>query len=106
MRKLSKKFRHGFKKMVIPSLFKNYVVASEVIQKDIIQTFKARGCNAKLTTVEQKFTHLMTYYPEFAFLFFWRIKRKNYRFKHWFTSGYECKIFGGTKIGGGLHCYH
>ena len=76
------------------------------VQEDVNQTFKVRGCKASQNTVEKRFSHLMNYYPEFAFIFFWRIKKQNYRWKNLFTEGYECKIFGSTKIKGGLVCFH
>lgn len=77
-----------------------------MVQEDVIQTFEVRGCKASRETVEEKFSHLMIYYPEFAFIFFWRIRNQNYRWKHLFTNGYECKIFRDTSIKGGLICYH
>ncbi len=98
-------FKYGFKKLLINQLYKKYVKNSILLQKDIEQTFFIRGCKAKYTTVEKNFHHLMNYYPEFSFIFFWRTKR-NYRWKSLFTKGYECKIFGSTKIGGGLNCFH
>lgn len=65
-----------------------------------------RGCKVSRNSIKKKFEHLMLYYPGFAFIFFWRIKKNNYYWKYMFTKGYECKIFGSTKIKGGLVCYH
>ncbi|QXP80830.1 serine acetyltransferase [Winogradskyella sp. HaHa_3_26] len=48
----------------------------------------------------------MVYYPDFAFIFFWRIRKVNYRWKNWFTAEVPCKIFRSTKIAGGMICYH
>lgn len=98
--------KHGFKKLVLQSLFKRYVQHDTVIQEDVQQTFLVRGCKASKTTIEKRFYHLMFYYPEFAFIFFWRIKKKNHRWKSLFTQEYECKLFSSTKIDGGLVCYH
>lgn len=106
MAKLSKKLKHGFKKVLISSLYGKYVINNAVLQADVIQTFKIRGCKASLDTIEKKFAHLMAYYPEFAYIFFWRIKKQNYYWKYLFTKDYECKIFRSTAIKGGLVCYH
>lgn len=106
MAQVYKKIRHGVKRIIITTLFKKYVGHNDVLQKDINETFRVRGCKASRDTIEKKFSHLMNYYPEFAFIFFWRIKKNNYYWKHLFTEGYECKIFGSTKIHGGLVCYH
>ena len=98
--------KHGLKKIVITQLFKRYVVNNKIIQQDIEQTISVRGCKANPVTIQKKFEHLMTYYPEYAHIFFWRIKAKNYIWKKLFTKEYLCKIFGSTKIKGGLMCYH
>lgn len=100
------RINNAFKKLMIASLYKKYVKNNQLLQEDIVQTFYVRGCKASYETVEKKFTHLMMYYPEFAFIFFWRIKKQNYYWKHLFTPGYECKIFRSTDIKGGLVCYH
>lgn len=101
------KFNHVFKKIILYHFYGNYVENDAILQKDIEQTFLARGCKAKKKTIKKKFEHLMLYYPEFAFIFFWRIKKKNHPFAPWFIKqDYLCKIFGNTKIGGGLNCYH
>lgn len=77
------------------------------IQLDINQTFKVRGCKAKKDSIQKKFEHLMIYYPEYAFIFFWRTKLKNKWFSSYFLKqDYLCKIFGSTKIEGGISCYH
>ena len=100
------KLKHLFRKLLLPALFSNYVKDNRVIQADIQQTLKVRGSKVVSKPIEQQFYHLMHYYPEFAFIFFWRIKKNNYRWRHLFTKGFHCKIFGGTSIKGGLMCYH
>lgn len=102
-----RKLNNGFKKVIIRSFYNNYVLQSSSIQMDVEQTFLVRGCQAKKETIKKKFEHLMLYYPEFAFIFFWRIKKKNHFFASLFIDQeYLCKIFGSTKIKGGLVCYH
>jgi len=101
------KLRHAFKKIIINNFYGNYVAQNSILQKDVEETFSARGCKAKRDTVKKKFEHLMLYYPEFAFIFFWRVKKKNHYFAHLFLNqDYLCKIFGSTKVAGGLNCYH
>ncbi|WP_299123537.1 serine acetyltransferase [uncultured Winogradskyella sp.] len=98
--------KHAIKILVIRRLFINYVSNNKVIQEDINQTIKVRGCKVAPDTIKRKFQHLMIYYPDFAFIFFWRIKRNNYRWKKWFTNELPCKIFRSTEISGGMMCYH
>ncbi|WP_298533201.1 serine acetyltransferase [uncultured Algibacter sp.] len=81
-------------------------MSNESIISDIHHTYKIRGCKTKYSSVQKKFEHLMIHYPAYAFIFFWRTKKKTTYFNRLFTSGYACKIFGSTKIGGGLVCFH
>ncbi|WP_211362533.1 LbetaH domain-containing protein [Bizionia algoritergicola] len=87
-------------------LYNLYVTDNAFIQADIEQTIEVRGCVTKPNTLKKKFEHLMIYYPDFAFVFFWRIRGQNYRWKKWFTDDIPCKIFRSTKIEGGFMCYH
>lgn len=98
---------HLLKKILLKSLYRKYVKLNSLVQKDIEQTFSVRGCKANKKTIQKKFEHLMIYYPEFAYVFFWRTKLRNKWFcKFFITQDYLCKIFGSTKIAGGLTCYH
>ena len=94
------------KKMLISILFKKYVLKNKVIQQDVDNTIAVRGCTVDPDTIERRFYHLMMYYPDFAFIFFWRIKRSDHRWKKRFTKDLPCKIFRSTKIDGGMMCYH
>lgn len=95
------------KKILLKTLYRKYVKLNGLVQQDIKQTFSVRGCKANKKTIQKKFEHLMIYYPEFAYVFFWRTKLRNKWFSSFFiTQDYLCKIFGSTKIGGGLTCYH
>ena len=98
--------KHGFKKILLKKLFNKYVKNNELIVQDIEQTFIVRNCTVNKNTIEKKFEHLMIYYSEFAFIFFWRTKNSGYRWKKLFTKDFECKIFGSTKIAGGFVCFH
>jgi serine acetyltransferase len=95
-----------FKRFLLQILFKRFVATDLVIQADITQTLKVRGSIAQNKSIKKQFNHLMLYYPEFAFVFFWRIRNINYRWNTFFSKDFHCKIFGGTKISGGLMCYH
>ena len=106
MKKIIFYFNHALKKILIQRFYKKYVVKSKLIQQDIEQTFKVRQCKAQYESLEQKFKHLMVYYPEFAFVFFWRIKKASNVSKKIFAREYMCKIFGSTNIKGGLTCFH
>lgn len=98
--------RHALRKILIIRLYRQYVVNNEIVKKDIEQTIAVRGCRVNPNTLEKKFHHLMHYYPDFAFIFFWRINKRYYRLRSLFLKDLPCKIFGSTKIGGGLMCYH
>ncbi|MGV6828231.1 MAG: serine acetyltransferase [Flavobacteriales bacterium] len=99
-------FKHIIKKIHLNLMYKKYVLKNNLIQQDIHQTFKVRGCKTNYKSVEKKFYHLMLYYPAFAFIYFWRINKQGHRLKKWYTKNYECKIFGSTNIDGGLVCFH
>lgn len=98
--------RHALKKWLLHKLFNRYVVNNTIVQADIEQTIHVRGCQVTPNTWKKKFEHLMIYYPDFAFIFFWRIKKANHSWKNWFTPQVPCKIFRSTKIAGGMMCYH
>ncbi|MBQ0787419.1 MAG: serine acetyltransferase [Oceanihabitans sp.] len=106
MKRLLFLIQHAFKKLLLKKLFRRYVATNTSIQEDINQTIKVRGCTVKPDTLMKRFEHLMIYYPDFAFIFFWRIKRNTYRWKKGFTPEVPCKIFRSTKIAGGMLCYH
>lgn len=99
------KLKHLLRKILLPSLYKRYVVTNSVIQDDIMQTLAVRGSKMRFKSLDKQFYHLMQYYPEFAFLFFWRINSRPWYYS-WFAKDFQCKIFRSTKIGGGLVCYH
>lgn len=101
-----KYLKYILKKLTLPYLYKQYVFSNAIIQKDITNTFTTRGCNANITDLKKRFYHLMLYYPEFAFIFYWRIRVNPLNSKWLFVKEYQCKIFGSSKIEGGLMCYH
>ena len=98
--------KHVFKKFLLRRLYKHYVASDSVIQEDIKHTLRVRGSKVQHEPIEKQFKHLMLYYPEFAFIFFWRVGIKNYRWKLYFIKDFQCKIFRSTRISGGLMCYH
>ncbi len=55
-----------------------------------------------------KFKHLMFYYPDFSFLFFWRTNNLNRFYKSVFkiSNYYQSKIFRSTILLGGVVPYH
>lgn len=94
------------KKLLVKALYKHYVAHNATIQADVQQTLKVRGSKMVSASIEKQFYHLMISYPEYAFIFFWRIKKANYYCKELFTKDFQCKIFRSTQIDGGLMCYH
>lgn len=103
---MTRTIKHILKKMVLKSLFKSFVINDMVIQADINQTLVVRGSKVLKSDLETCFNHVMLYYPEFAYLFFWRIKKRKQLWSYLFLKEYQCKIFRSTVIKGGLVCYH
>ncbi|MDT0557350.1 serine acetyltransferase [Ichthyenterobacterium sp. W332] len=99
-------FKHAYKKLILNMLYNKHVKDNTLIISDIDQVISVRGCAAKPKTVRKKFEHLMFYYPDAAFIFFWRIGSISKWPSKLFTKNFNCKIFGSTKIEGGLHCFH
>ncbi|WP_276530514.1 serine acetyltransferase [Psychroserpens algicola] len=98
--------KHAHRKLLITKLYSKYVSDNATIQQDVEQTVLVRGCRVNPNTTKKKFHHLMLYYPEFAHVFFWRINARYHPWKPYFVRDFNCKIFGSTKIAGGLMCYH
>lgn len=97
---------HAFKKLLLQRLYNRYVKANAVIQADIKQTLQVRGSKAQYAAIDKQFYHAMIYYPDYAYIFFWRINKLGYRWRFLFMSDLPCKLFRSTQIGGGLMCYH
>lgn len=97
---------HAFKRLLIQVWYKRYVCSSLDIQADITQTLVVRGSKVQNEPIAKQFIHVMLYYPDYAFIFFWRINKLGYRWKFLFVGDLPCKIFRNTKIEGGMMCYH
>jgi serine O-acetyltransferase len=98
--------KHAHKKYLTSRLFVKYVKDNPTIHQDIERNISARGCKVTPNTLKKKFQHLMYYYPEYSEIFFWRITARYHPWKPYFVKDFNCKIFGSTKIGGGLMCSH
>lgn len=92
-------------KLFLPYLYKKYVRNNNILIDDINQNFIIRSQKSDFT-LKKKFYHLLFYYPEFAFVFFWRIKSHLMIWKILFLKNYNCKIFTSSIIQGGLVAYH
>lgn len=107
MRKIKFLIKHGLLNIYSKKLYAKYVQSNETILKDVEQFFITRNCKANVSTDFNKFKHLIKYYPSFVFVFFWRIKKSSWLMKKIFRiPDYKCKLFGSTKIGGGMCCFH
>src|SRR5688572_21034363 len=98
--------KHGVKKILIWRWYGKYINNNKALQEDILQTLLVRGSKVKFKDMKHRFSHLMIYYPEFAYIFFWRLKTKRPLGASLFEKTFVCKIFKSTKIEGGLMCYH
>ena len=92
-------------KAFLPYLYNKYVKNNEVIIEDINQNFHIRSQKRNLS-LKKKFLHLLVYYPEFAFVFFWRIQSNFFLWEILFKYNQLCKIFTSSLIKGGLVVYH
>lgn len=92
-------------KLFLPYLYSKYVRNNEVLIADIEQNFAVRSQKSNLT-LKKKLHHLLISYPEFAFVFFWRIKSHFLIWKILFLKNYNCKIFTSSIIQGGLVAFH
>lgn len=99
-------FKHALKKIILSYLYRRYLKKVDTLIEDVHNNIYVRGIKVYPNTLQKQFEHLMLYYPDFSFIFFWRIKKPNYIWKFFFTKNVQCKIFGSTKIDGGLMCYH
>lgn len=103
--KLKLLIRIGIAKMLLPCLYSKYVKNNAILIDDINHNFAVRSQRNNFT-IKKKFFHLLIYYPEFAFVFFWRIKSRSFIWKILFLKNYSCKIFSSSVIQGGLVAYH
>lgn len=103
---LIKKLDYLIKRLILKRQFSHYVSENHLIQEDIRQNYLARGCDKRKTTLYLQFEHLMIYYPEFAMVYFWRIKKKSGWVYRLFSEDYKCKIFGSSQIQGGIVAFH
>ncbi|MBR9915493.1 MAG: hypothetical protein GYB32_11820 [Algicola sp.] len=98
--------KHIFRRILISQLYRKYVVGNQLVEKDIERTITMKNCTVGSDLLKDQFKHVMLYYPEFAFIFFWRADLPHYRWRYLFTRDFQTKIFMSTKIGGGLICHH
>jgi len=97
-----------FKFLLIKFYFKKYVINNKTLILDINHNISCRSKKNVNNNLGSKFKHLMFYYPDFSFLFFWRIgKTKWFNEKLFYNSNFtKCKIFRSTNIQGGMISYH
>jgi serine O-acetyltransferase len=105
LKKIFSIIKLGISKLFLHFLYKKYVHNNLLIISDIEQNFIVRSKKTNLI-LKEKFYHLMLYYPEFSFVFFWRIKSSLFIWKWLFLKNYNCKIFSSSNIQGGLLAYH
>ena len=107
MKKIKKILSLAFKRAISLLLFRLYVKKNERIIQDIEQNFLVRNCKNTTVSLSKKFSHLLIHYPEFAFVFFWRLKNKFFLWKWLFyPKEYLCKLFRSCDYEGGMVCFH
>ena len=83
-------------KAFLPYLYNKYVKNNEVIIEDINQNFHIRSQKRNLS-LKKKFLHLLVYYPEFAFVFFWRIKSNFFFWKILYLKNFYIRFLFSKK---------
>ena len=102
------RIKHFFKIILIHFYYNKYVANNIIIKQDIDANILARSPKKIEYNTSEKFKHLMTYYSDFSFLFFWRINKNNYINKILFYNDCTsiCKIFKNIDLQGGVVSYH
>lgn len=97
----------AIKKVYIHFFLRNIINKNELIQADAYRGLIAYQCNKMHFSSYQKVAHMLIYYPAFAFLFRFRSGLRSFWFERLFMpQPFSAKIFSGTKIAGGLTCFH
>ncbi len=93
-------------KILVYYYYYKYVKKNAVVIEDISNNLKARKIK-DTGVLKNNFSKLLYHYPEFAFVFFKRIRMENNVIKRFYNSDrFFCKIFGSTKIAGGIVAFH
>lgn len=99
--------RLAVRKLYIRLFLKKIILSNTLIQEDAARGMEVYQSSRKNINVYQKVEHMLIHYPAYAFLFSYRSKVKTRIFRRLFMPlTFAAKIFGGTKIGGGLACFH
>ncbi|MEP5253969.1 MAG: hypothetical protein ABJQ39_02840 [Winogradskyella arenosi] len=99
----SKYFRY---KIICYILYRQHVVGDILLQEDILENFKRRGCFGLNKTLQQKFFHLILHYQDFRYVFYFRTSCKHWWFSQKNIQQFASKIFKSTNIEGGFVPYH
>lgn len=93
-------------RLIVNYLFKKHVVNNSIVKNDITNNLNVRKVKGK-SDLQLDLAHLLLHYPDFAFMFLYRISKVKGFYK-WFyrVENNCCKIFKSTKIGGGVVCFH
>ena len=102
------RIKHFFKIILIQFYYQKYVVGNGVIIGDIESNILSRSERKKQFSIEKKFKHLMVYYSDFSFIFFWRISKNNHLNKFLFYNDHTsiCKLFRNIDLKKGVVSYH
>jgi serine O-acetyltransferase len=93
-------------KFFIYFFYEKYVKNNEFIEHEIQHNYRVRVNSNLNKSVKQKFIHLLLYYPEFSFVFLWRIKNKAWIYSYLFSENYNCKFFRSSNIESGMVAFH
>lgn len=98
--------RLSVNKILVYYYYNKFVKGNTVLIEDISNNLRVRKMK-DTGILMMNFSKLLYHYPEFAFVFFKRIRMKNNVIKRFYNSDrFFCKIFGSTKIAGGIVGFH
>ncbi|WP_179315802.1 serine acetyltransferase [Winogradskyella undariae] len=93
-------------KIICYLLYRRYVKDNIILQGDILENFKRRGCRGNDKSLAYRFYHLILHYDEFRYVFFFRTSCNRWWFSPTYKQEFASKIFKSTQIASGLTCYH
>jgi serine acetyltransferase len=107
-KKLNKSLlKYILKKIYIGLYLKQIIRNNHLVQEDALHGLKMYGSSLTGLSAYKAVEHMLIYYPAYAFIFRYRTKVKSRLFHNLFIpTPFAAKIFGGTKIEGGLTCFH
>jgi len=101
-------FKYAFKKAYLYFFLKEAIISNEAICEDAKRYMRVLNSKfADKVSDYQHVVHMLMHYPAFCFQFRFRVSKLPIWFdKLFMPTPYAAKIFGSTKVEGGMVCFH